>query len=277
MEKTLYVSDLDGTLLNTRSFIGPKSLELINGLVAQGMCFTYATARSLTSASRVARGLTLHGPVITFNGAFILDPATGARLSSEFFSASEALSIQTTLADCGISPTVDAFVDSVLRKSWMPAHENAPMRHYIGSRPGDPRMRPVDSTAALYAGEIFYFTCIGERDDLLPAYERFRHDARFTCTFQQELYRTEYWLEIMPREATKANAILKLKERLGCSRVVCFGDAVNDIPMFRMADECYAVANAVDALKEIATGVIGGNDEDGVARFLQARADAGKL
>ena len=72
----------------------------------------------------------------------------------------------------------------------------------------------------------------------------------------------------MPKAATKANAVLQLKEILGCKRVVCFGDAENDIPMFQIADECYAVANAVPALKAIATDVIGSNAEDGVAKWL---------
>lgn len=38
--------------------------------------------------------------------------------------------------------------------------------------------------------------------------------------------------------------------------------------MFRIADECYAVSNAVDELKEIATGIIDSNDNDGVAKWL---------
>ncbi len=50
MEKTLYVTDLDGTLLNKNDRINPKSIEIINSLVEKGMAFTYATARSLVSA-----------------------------------------------------------------------------------------------------------------------------------------------------------------------------------------------------------------------------------
>ena len=51
--------------------------------------------------------------------------------------------------------------------------------------------------------------------------------------------------------------------------MVSFGDAINDIPMFQVSDECYAVSNAVDELKKIATGIIESNEEDGVARWLQ--------
>ncbi len=72
----------------------------------------------------------------------------------------------------------------------------------------------------------------------------------------------------MPRQATKANAIKTLKGLWQCDRVVSFGDGINDIPMFQISDECYAVKNAVEELKNMATSVIGSNDSDGVAKWL---------
>lgn len=57
----------------------------------------------------------------------------------------------------------------------------------------------------------------------------------------------------------------------GLRPVVSFGDAVNDLAMFDVSDECYAVANAVDALKARARAVIDSNDRDGVARYLAGR------
>ena len=41
--------------------------------------------------------------------------------------------------------------------------------------------------------------------------------------------------------------------------------------LFEIADEAYAVENAVDELKAIATGVIEGNNSDGVAKWLCKR------
>ena len=76
----------------------------------------------------------------------------------------------------------------------------------------------------------------------------------------------------MPALASKANAIRKLKELWDCTRVISFGDAVNDIPMFRISDECYAVEHAMDELKAVATGIIGSNENDGVARWLLRQA-----
>ena len=76
----------------------------------------------------------------------------------------------------------------------------------------------------------------------------------------------------MPKAASKANAIKQLKELLGCEKLVVFGDGKNDIDMFELADEAYAVSNAVDELKSIATDIIESNDNDGVAKWLNTFA-----
>ena len=271
MDKTLYVTDLDGTLLNRQDRVSPFSISTINHLVENGMLFTYATARSLVSASKVTEGLSTKIPVIAYNGAFIIQPSTGEILSSEGFTEEERALVRDVLNSRGISPLVYAFVNGVEKVSWIPQNENDGIRRYLSLRQGDRRFRPVPGKDALYEGEMFYFTCIGEKEELQPVYDVFFNDNRYRCTLQQELYRPEYWCEIMPAKASKANAIRRLKEMWGCTRVVSFGDAVNDLPMFEISDECYAVSNAVNEVKAAATGIIESNEEDGVARWLLHR------
>ena len=82
------------------------------------------------------------------------------------------------------------------------------------------------------------------------------------------------WLELSRTDATKAKGVEKLRRMTGKSRIVCFGDNLNDLPMFQVADECYAVANAREELKSTATGVIGSNGECGVPAFIRSRAKA---
>ena len=53
---------------------------------------------------------------------------------------------------------------------------------------------------------------------------------------------------------------------------MCFGDNLNDLPMFAVADEAYAVENAKDEVKAAATGVIGSNVQMGVVRYLTENA-----
>lgn len=274
---TLYVTDLDGTLLNSNDCISQYSIQTINGLVAKGMQFTYATARSLVSASVVAKGLSTTIPVIAYNGVLIINPATGEVLSSLSFSGKEAEYVQKILQKQNMAPLVYAYVDGVERVSYRADRINEGMQRYLDTRRGDKRFRPLMDESGLYQGDIFYFTCIGDKEELAPLYELFVEDSRYRCTLQQELYRPEFFLEIMPKKASKAEAIRKLKEIWHCDKVVSFGDAVNDIPMFEISDACYAVDNAVPQLKAMATGVIGSNDEDGVARWLADEDLAGRM
>lgn len=272
MEKVLYVTDLDGTLLNRSDRVNPKSMEIINRLVEQGMLFTYATARSLVSASVVTEGLSVQIPVIVYNGMFLRQPVTGEILSQEKFGGGETGAIRDVLEEHGAGPMVYSFIDGVERVSWVVGKENEGIRRYLDLRKGDTRLRPVKDRRELYQGDVFYFTCIGEKEELQPIYDIFSTDDRYYCTLQQELYRPEFWCEIMPARATKAHAIRKLKELWNCDKVISFGDSVNDIPMFQASDEAYAVENAVEELKALATGVIGSNENDGVARWLEAHA-----
>ena len=269
MCRTLYVTDLDGTLLNRHDRINPESIAIINELVEQGMLFTYATARSLVSASVVTEGLSTDFPVIIYNGAFIIHPTTGEIMLEQSFMPEERQRVIEVLDEHDISPLVYSYVKDVEKLSWIVSRENDGIRRYLNNRQGDRRLRPVTNSEELYQGEMFYYTCIGEREELQPAYDLISKDERFRCTLQQELYRPEYWFEIMPAKATKAEAIGQLKKLWNCDKVVSFGDAVNDIPMFEISDECYAVENAVDELKAIATGVIDSNENDGVARWLK--------
>lgn len=266
--KTLYVSDLDGTLLRSDQKTSNYTNETINALVEDGMLFSYATARSWHTAHKVTNGLTAAFPLIVYNGAFIRDNASGKHLLENFFEKAFAEKIIRELLAGGVQPIVYAFLDGEEKFSYQKDAVNAATWDFILSRTGDSRERPVADTEDLMSGEVFYLACIDEPEKLRPFYER-NAEAQH-CFYHRDIYSKEQWLEIMPKKASKANAIRQLKELLGCDRLVVFGDGINDLDMFHIADEAYAVENAVPELKAAATGVIASNDADGVAKWLLA-------
>lgn len=266
MPETLYISDLDGTLLTSEQRISEKSLEIINRLTADGMIFTFATARSIITARKVTEGLVVRNPVIVYNGAFILNPETGERLVKNVFTTKEASEIYGILASFGISPIVYSIIDDNEKFSYIPERLTKGQRDFNDTRKGDIRHRPVSEDSEMLSGEIFYFSCIDEAGSMAEAYNALKE--RFYCVYGEDIYSGDQWLEILPRSATKANAVIQLKKYLNCDKLVVFGDGKNDILMFQAADECYAVSNADPALKEIANGIIDGNNNDSVANFL---------
>ena len=266
MPKTLYVTDLDGTLLTSGQYVSPKSIEIINRLTEQGMLFSYATARSLITAKKVTAGLSEKIPVIVNNGVFIADSRSGEKLVKNIFSAEQAEDISQTLTKYGILPLVYSIIDVEEKFSYIPERMTRSTADFLDTRQGDPRHRPLSSEDGMLDGEPFYFACMDEAGSMSEACDELK--KRYYCVYSKDIYSGDQWLEILPESATKANAVIQLKEYCGCDRLVVFGDGINDIPMFKAADECYAVENAAAELKEIADGIIGGNNEDSVAEFI---------
>lgn len=267
MEKCLYVSDLDGTLLRSDETISEYTCNVINKLTENGGLFSYATARSYATAKKVTKGLDAKIPLIVYNGAFVIDNVSEEILISNYFH-NEIKEVLTELFTNDIYPIVYSYIDTVEYFSFLTDKCNDGMWAFLNTRRGDKRWREVQSTEELIKGNMFYITCIDAEEKLKPFFEKYKE--KYHVVFQQDIYTKEQWLEIMPLEASKANAILQLKEILKCSKVVSFGDGINDIDMFNISDEAYAVSNAVDELKQAATAVIGSNNEDGVAKWLES-------
>lgn len=267
--RTMVISDLDGTLLNSHSQLSDFTVNTINKLVQRGVNFSYATARSLNSAMHLTRRIKLNFPVITYNGACIKNPSSGEIIEIQGLDSAQVDSIKDIFKQFGVNPLVYTFLDGEEKVLWLRGDESVGMQHYLDSRKGDGRMLPVDSFDDLFCGEIFYITCIEDNlEQLEPVYEILQCNDSLNSILQQEIYRTEYWLEIMDGHVSKAAAVEHLKKLTDIDRIISFGDSINDMPLFQVSDECYAVSNAVDSLKRIADDVIESNDDDGVAKWM---------
>ncbi len=267
MEKTLYVSDLDGTLLRKNQTLSAFTVETVNRLAKNGVMFSYATARSKITAQKAAAGISPAIPIIVYNGAFILENGTGKILHGNFLGKQAANEIFSFLRKHDVLPVVYAYINGVEKFSYCERGHSRGATDFLATRKGDIRER-MTAEDHLTDGDVFYFSCIDEKDKLLPLYHTLKD--KYHCIFSCDIYSGEYWLEILHKDATKATAVLKLKEMLGCTSVVAFGDHENDLSMFRIADRSYAVANAQEVVKKAATAVIGSNEEDGVAKWLEA-------
>lgn len=112
--KTLYVSDLDGTLLRTNQKTSDFTNKIINELVEEGLLFSYATARSYNTSHKVTEGMTADFPLIVYNGVFVRDNASGEMLLKNFFDE-EIKEVVLELIEHDLSPIVYAYVDGVER------------------------------------------------------------------------------------------------------------------------------------------------------------------
>lgn len=263
--RTLFVSDLDGTLLNKDQVLSAYTQKTLNFLISEGVLFTYATARSFTTAREVTKGLDTRLPVIVYNGAFIVDAESRQTVMARHFADAEKEEILALFLAHKVYPRVYALHDGVEAFSYEEEHLSQGTRAYLAKRLGDKRARPT-SIDRLIDGDVFCFSAIDDHEKLLPLYERVKE--KYHAVLYRDPYTNDFWLEVLPKLATKASAVMALKEFYQADRVVVFGDEKNDLSMFSVADACYAVENANSEVKQMANDVIASNDSDGVAKFL---------
>ena len=87
--KTLYVTDLDGTLMHNDKTLSDFTINTLNKLIDQGMLITYATARTFQSAWEITKDIHFTIPVITRNGTVLANQMLKREIEISRFSERE--------------------------------------------------------------------------------------------------------------------------------------------------------------------------------------------
>lgn len=269
---TLYVSDLDGTLLRQDAALSDFTRDTVNRLVEGGMAFTLATARSIASARPVVAGLRLRLPAVMMNGVFLTDILTERHRSVAYIPAETARRTVETFLAHGRPPFVyscpdRAGVDVTYTRLHSPYEEA-----FVAER--QTRYRSFRQTNAYAVDDhTVYINGIDTPDRILPLYEAVKEIEGLDAVCYPDNYDSRYYfLETFSAQAGKWKGIRRLADMYGFDRIVTIGDNLNDLEMLRKAHLGVAVANARPEVLREAGRVIGSNQADGVARFLLEEA-----
>lgn len=270
----LYVSDLDGTLLNSQGVIGPHTREGLADLLSRGLPFTIATARSVCSAAQLLDGVPLRLPLVELGGAFLSEPS-GRHLYTQAIGDALKHGVYLQLQAAGYTPFISTF-DGQRDNIYHARIENEGQRWYYQDRVAhaDPRLRPARPLMDVLEEQVICFTVIDREEGLRALQQRLTglYGPCLRMNLMRHLYCPGYsWFTIYDAKATKAHGVKRLMEMLGISagELTVFGDDINDIDMFSIANHAVAVGNALPQVKEHAHEIIGTNDEDAVANYLE--------
>jgi hydroxymethylpyrimidine pyrophosphatase-like HAD family hydrolase len=274
---TLYVSDLDGTLLGSSGTVSTRTGAVLRELVdGGGLSFTIATARSFGTARRAVAPVPLRLPLAVYNGAFVVEPEGGGPTWRGTFDAVPAAALLALCDEHGLPPLVFWLRDGTDRLSWRSGTETAAVAKFLRERQGDRRLLPVEDWPAVEPSAVFFVSVVGDAGALARLAGAIRTSAwGATCALALQPStrdRRGSVLDITAATATKGLAVRRIAAAAGFSRVVAFGDGPNDLSLFEAADEAYAVGEPSDELRAAATAVIGDNDDDAVAEWLAAEA-----
>ena len=269
--KRLYITDLDGTLLSPEGSISAKTAAILNSLTAEGICFTFATARSVYSAKPITSALDINVPCILMNGVSIYDLRADGYLANQYIPVSASEKVIEAFEREKAEVFLYRFNDEVLTCYYTKVTTRV-MQSFAEVRRNRYKKPYVQCADLLDAadGRTIYYTALDEHEKLLPVKNAIDSIDGVDYAFYEDTYTGKWFLEVFSAKASKSNGLRYLRERYGFDEVVAFGDNLNDLPMFSEADIKVAVGNARDEVKAAADYIIGTNDEDGVAEWLLA-------
>ena len=273
MQKTLYISDLDGTLLNKTAELSEYTIDTLNGIIAKGVNFSVATARTAATSLLMLDKVDVNIPIILMNGVLVYDIQSQKYLKTEFLSAEKSSQIISAMKKSGQSGFMYTFSDEKLT-TYYERLDNSAMKVFAAERLRKYGKRFTQtSDFEEHSANAIYFCFISDYESINRFHEEIEDIGGLRVEKYQDNYSDDVWyLEAFSDRASKYNSVQFLKQKYGFDKVVGFGDNLNDIPLFEACDECYAVSNAKHEVKEQATSVIGSNDDDGVAWWLEGNA-----
>lgn len=266
----MVVSDLDQTLLNSDATFSPENLDAIRAAEAKGIFFTICSGRIFPMLEVYVRALDIQGPVITTNGAAIVDGKTGKLLSKHTIPHEIAVKI----------------LDYARERDYDYSALTGQVSYFSGNSQRIKRFERYNEIAesdGLKAMQLEYFngrSYTNIEDEILkmllyqiPA-EEFSSVLAFLDSIPEIHFTSsdEGLLDIMAAGTNKGTAVAEVRKLMGLEKeqVCVFGDYINDLAMFEEAGLTVAMANAHEELKSKALYITDTNDRAGVARALKA-------
>ena len=270
--KILYISDLDGTLLNSAACVSKNTAEILNRLIASGVCFSVATARSPSTVFSILKGININIPIVLMNGVLVYDILTCEYLLVNSVSQAKAKEIIKLLGGFDINYFMYTLKDKVFN-CWYKNPVRPAEVKFLEDRiklAKDVYCQTSDFKKSAANNDVIYFSMIAPHDILSEIFGKLSEISGITTAFYMDNYSEDWFLEVFSVKASKKSGAEFVASHVSSQHIVAFGDNLNDIEFMKAANEAYAVSNAVEAAFKVATGVILSNDEDGVAKFIEA-------
>ncbi|AVK64176.1 Cof-type HAD-IIB family hydrolase [Lactobacillus sp. CBA3606] len=263
MTPYLIFSDVDGTLMIDHTRLTTATQLTLQRLMARGHHFYIATGRMLPLARQAAAQIGGPVKIIAANGATF---ELGDQLQTAYLSANQLTTIyQTVLGhDCKV------FFFETNRLYYTgdePPYQADAARANVVTMP-DLNALPLIGPEYLpkLAGYITNAIAYGNPAQLAAI----RTELGQTTTLNLSSS-NPHNLELIPHGVDKATAITTIQQATGIDRAhtLVFGDGLNDLGMFQVADHSIAMGNAPAIVQQAATAVTLPNTQDGVAVYLR--------
>lgn len=265
----LVVSDVDGTLLTKDKTLTDGAKGAVRRLHEAGIGFTITSSRPTIGMRFLIEPLQITLPVGAFNGSCIVDPQLKP-IEQHLIPAPATQRALDVLNEYGAD--IWLFTSDL----WLTRNGNG---EYV---PNETRAIRADPIIVADFTPYLASACkiVGASADaaLLQCCEAAMQQA---LGAQATAVRSQsYYLDVTPPGCNKGTFVQTMAGRMGIptDAVATIGDMQNDLAMFRTSGVSFAMGNATDDVKKVATHVTASNEDEGFARAIEMilRGNAGQ-
>lgn len=293
MSIKLIVTDMDGTLLNEKMQISDRASEAIYRAQQAGLDFAVATGRTADSGYSMIKEKGLACAFIELNGARMFN-ANEELQFTRGIQQNDAKTIIDIMGNYGIhnqfytdnaiytTNSTEEYIESYAKvfKSINQNLSDDKLMEMMAEYLSENNIQTIDSYDFLY---------LDSNHNLLKAIFNAVDDPSILKVIQKDIESNSenlivtsastHNIEINHKKANKGQAVSEYAAMRGYkpSEVITIGDNINDFTMLEWAEHSYAVANAHNNVKKIATYQAPSHEEDAVAQIIERVLDGKSL
>lgn len=254
----LLVSDMDGTLLNSKGKLSEENKKAIEYFVDNGGEFTLATGRMLPSIKRHIYKMKVTLPVIMYNGTKVYD-FNSNEVIWERFLEEERKEIIKVVNNINPNVGIEIYSDEIVYIY------QACERTERFSKLGYDVIYNLDDS--IWNKKWTKVLIVGKKEELdfVEIY------LRETYGDKDIVRSSDVYLEIIPKEVSKGKALRKLikKMKLEGIKVISVGDNMNDVELLEEADYGFCIRNGSEELKKKSKYLAPSNDENPIEFIIE--------
>ena len=254
----LVVTDMDGTLLNSKSQVSDRFFDLYQDLKEHNIHFVAASGRQYHSIVDKLEPIKNDITIIAENGAFVA--RNGRELSKINLPDERVHQLIPVLR------TIDNIYFTLCGKksAYIETHDDkflAVLKEYYSE------YTFVDDLTNVVEDDFFKIAAYHFENSekyIYPGVKHFENDMQVKVS-------GEHWVGISQPNANKGYALQLIQDKMGIGKeeTIVFGDYNNDLEMLALAHYSYAMENAHPNVKNTANFHTKSNDEQGVEIVLE--------
>ena len=260
MNYKMVVSDMDGTLLTKDGILTEATEEAVRQVKEAGLMFVLATGRAIQGARKYEEQLHLSGPVITYNGAVIVNAEDDKVLFQQDLREEDSRRLLDLGSQCGTTMCIWS-----AQKLYCNL-DNERLKQYKEISGVEAEVIQ-DFEQVLRQGitKMVWYDDADKVQDMIQKIQALPGTEVSCCTSKPT------FLEIFSSKASKGEALKKVAQLYHISReeIMAIGDGANDSTMLEYAGLGVAMANAPQVTKAAAQYITSSSEEDGVPKALK--------